>query len=328
MYIEKKIINNKPYFYAKISVKYREKVKTKTIAYLGKDKISKEEIKKRLKKISKKDIEKRKKEAKKEIIASFINWNKFFIKKDQLLKLQELKKLFIKKLKLLDKKIIEDMFNDYLTYYIYNTNAIEGNTLTLKDTDLLLNKGITPQGKNLREINDHINAKEVFNFILGNKNLKINHKTIVKLHSMLMENIDKRIGYRKHEVRVFGAAFKTTPAKFVKTDMDLLLKWYRKNKIFLHPLILVSIFHSKFERIHPFYDGNGRIGRLLVNLILLQNNFPLIIVSNAQRKKYYDVLTRADQVGLTEIDEHYKNIVQFFYFSILKTWNTIFNRWG
>ena len=327
MYLEKKKIGNEIYNYLKISVRYKNTVRTKTVAYLGKGDVTKKELKKLISKykLKSKNIEMKALEELKTDAGENIS---YFLGKEQLAKLEQIKEDFIKKIKSLDDKTKQDMFNDFLTLYVYNTNAIEGNTLTLRETDLLLNKGITPQGKSLREINDHLNAKETLQFIL-NDNLAINHKNIIKIHSMLMKNIDNRVGdYRKHNVRVFGAKFESSPAEYVKIDMEILLKWHRKNKTRLHPLILCAVLHHKFEKIHPFYDGNGRTGRMLLNIILLRDNIPPLIVPDAQRKRYYNSLALADNTDLDKLYPEHKEIIKFCYFSLLKTYNTVFKRWG
>lgn len=320
MFVEEKIINGKPYYYLKHSFRSGNKIKTKTLAYIG-NKENKEKIN-----ILKKQFTQKRLETIKEELFKMKDWNILLPKKDGE-KIGEIKKQFSLKLKNLDEKTKKDMFDDFLTYFIYNTNAIEGNTLTLKETDLLLNKGITPQGRTLREINDHLNARDVF-YYLYKGNLPITNETISLVHDRLMNNIDERKGYRLGNVRVIGASFKSSPFQYVQTDMNLLLKWYSKNKNKLNPVILASIFHHKFEKIHPFYDGNGRTGRMMLNLIFLKNNIPPIVLSNKQRKKYYDVLSKADKAGLLEITEAFKPLVGFISTQILKTWNTLFEQWG
>lgn len=318
MYIEKKKIGKNVYLYLKASSRVNNKVVTKTVAYLGKESMSKEAIKAKIAQIPRSKIAQLKK-----------NINKEFFNAEQLKNLGKLKKDFSKKLKKLDKKLIEDMFKDFKTFYIYNTNTIEGNTLSLQETNLLLNENRSPSGHDLREIYDHINGKETFDFILKNKPA-INKNLIIKIHSMLLNRIDKRIGsFRTHDVRVFGARFETTPAKYVETDMKLLLRWYHSNKNKLHPLILSAIFHEKFERIHPFYDGNGRTGRMLSNLILIRNNIPPLIIENKKKKKYYEFLSIAHKADLTTIDvDLYKPIVAFFYKELIITYKKIFSKWG
>ena len=110
--------------------------------------------------------------------------------------------------------------------------------------------------------------------------------------------------------------------------MDLLLGWYNENKKKLHPFVLASLFHHKFEKIHPFYEGNGRTGRMILNLMLMKDNLPPIILSNKQRKKYYEVLSKADKVGLKDITEDFRPLVRFISTQVLKTWNTVFKQWG
>jgi len=324
MYVEKKKIGKNVYSYLTVSIRVGDKVKTKTIAYLGKDPISKNTIKSEIAKIPKSKIEKIKQE-----LRDKVDINKEFLNENQIKELEKLKKDFNKKIKAPDKKLIEDMFKDFKTFYIYNTNAIEGNTLTLEETNLLLNKDKTPEGRDLNEIYDHINEKETFDFILDN-NLPINNDIIIKIHSMLLNKIDKRVGsFRFHNVRVFGASFETSPAEYVKADMSLLLKWYNKNRNRLHPLILAAIFHEKFERIHPFYDGNGRTGRMLINLILMQNSFPPLIINNNDRKEYYKALSIGHNVDLSKIDAKFYNpIVGFCYNQIISTYKKIFSKWG
>lgn len=325
MYVEKKKIGKNEYNYLKVSVRVKDKVITKTVAYLGKEPMSKAEIKAKIAKIPKSATEKIKKEAKMETA----DINREFLSKEQIKELDELKKEFSRKLKTLDKKLLDDMLKDFKTFYIYNTNAIEGNTLTLQETNLLLNENKTPTGKDLREIHDHLNEREVFDFILKNKP-KINRELIIKIHSMLLKNIDKRTGnFRLHDVRVFGARFEISPVKFVETDMALLVKWYNKNKAKLHPLVLTAIFHEKFERIHPFYDGNGRTGRMLANLMLIQKSFPPLIVENKKRLKYYDVLSKGHKANLTGVDvKLYNPIVKFFYDELIATYKKILSKWG
>ena len=327
MYVEKKKIGNEWYNYLKLSVRYGDKIRTKTVAYLGKGNLTKEELKKALVRYRSK-ADNLKRETITELKMELGKKLEVFLSKERLNKVEKISENFNKKLKFLDEKTKEDMFNDFLTVYAYNTNAIEGNTFTLRDTDLLLNKGITPSGKSLREINDHLNAKEAFNLILRKK-ISINYRNIIKIHSILMKNIDKRVGgYRKDNVRVFGATFETSQAEYVKIDMEILLRWYKKSRARLHPLILAAVFHHQFEKIHPFYDGNGRAGRLISNAILFQNGIPMLIVPDAQRKRYYDSLAAADKTDLDKLQLEHKEIITFYYFNLLKTYNTIFGRWG
>ncbi len=323
MFVEKKIIGKNSYYYLKHSFRINGKVKTKTLAYIGSEKDLRK-INKLKSKFTKAKLEKIKKGFADEMRE---NWDKILLDKKEEIKIDLIRKEFSLKLKQLNHQTKKEMFDDFLTYFVFNTNAIEGNTLTLKETNLLLNEGITPRGRSLREINDHLNSKKVF-YYLYEGSRGINENLIIKIHDMLLENIDNRKGYRNQNVRVIGAMFEPSPHRYIKTDIGLLLKWYRKNLKRLHPVILASIFHHKFEKIHPFYDGNGRTGRMLLNLILIKNNFPPVVLSNQQRKTYYSVLSKADKVTITEITEEFKALVKFITLQVIKTYDAIFRKWG
>lgn len=308
MYIVKKKIGNQEYYYLKESLREGSKVRSKTIKYLGKEKPGKKELQKIKEKFGKMKTE-------------------IYLSENEVKELEKIKKKLQEKTSKLDSKLIEDMFKDFKTFYIYNSNAIEGNTLTLKESAMLLNEGKVPKNTNLREIYDHTNAREVFDWLLTEKP-KISKDTMIEIHKRLMNKMDERAGFRKHEVRVLGANFDTTPAKYIETDVKILIKWYENNERTLNPLVLSAIFHEKFERIHPFYDGNGRTGRMLSNLILMKKNYPLLIIENASRMAYYDALDKGHKASLDKADENYKAIVSFFYEQMIKTNDKIFEKWG
>ncbi|MBI5393596.1 Fic family protein [Candidatus Woesearchaeota archaeon] len=324
MFVEKKLIGNNSYYYLRISVRDKDKVRTKTIAYLGKKKLTNKQLLKEIKKIPLHKI----KEIKK-MMKQSQQKKDLFLSDAQQQKLEEIREEFIKKQNDLDQKILQDMFKDFKTTYVYNTNAIEGNTITLEETNFLLNENKTPEGKDLKEVYDHINERDAFDFILKEKP-EITAALIIKIHAMLLKNIDQRVGsFRQHNVRVFGASFDTTDAKYIQADMEILMRWYAENKRQLHPLALSALFHEKFERIHPFYDGNGRTGRVLINLILLRNNYPPLIIKNKDKMKYYAVLSKGHKAKLTESENLlYKDIVDYCYEQLIKTYDEIFAKWG
>ena len=103
-----------------------------------------------------------------------------------------------------------------------------------------------------------------------------------------MANIDVRKGYRTHDIRVFKSRFEATPFPYVATDVNLLLRWYNEHEKNLHPLALASIVHHKFERVHPFSDGNGRTGRALMNWVLMRAGYPKLYVPVKNRQQYYE----------------------------------------
>ncbi len=317
VYIYRKIIGNKPYYYLRASERKGDKIIVKDVSYLGN---SIEEVKISLAKLKKykEDIRKAYK-----TIHNFVDSN-YYLEKVKSLKLRKdeflADKLYgveacklhynavFKKQNALTKK---EILKHFIIEFAYNTASIEGNTITLKEAKNLLMEGLTPKDRTLREIYDLQNTEIVFNDLF-NSNEDISHDLMIKVHTKLMANIDSRIGYRLHDVRVIQAGFKATPAPYVKIDMDILLKWYNLNKKSLHPLVLATIFHHKFEKIHPFMDGNGRTGRMLLNFILMRNEHPPLIISKKERNDYLNSLKEADRIDLNSSDrKSYLHLVQF-----------------
>ena len=224
----------------------------------------------------------------------------------------------------LDELSKKEILKNFVIEYAYNTTSIEGNTINLEQARNLLVEGLTPENKTLREIYDLQNTEKVF-FELINSQEKLSHEFIIKIHDNLLENIDARKGYRKMDIRVIKSNFDATPAAYVKTDMDILLNWYENSKEKLHPLVLAIIFHHKFEKIHPFADGNGRTGRMILNYILLKNSFPPLIVLKKTRTEYLEVLRKADNSNLTKVDEkNYYPLIQFVADEMIKSYWNIF----
>jgi Fic family protein len=315
VYIYKKIIGGKPYYYLRASERKEKKIVVKDLAYLGS---SLEEAKKAIANLkSQKDsIRKAYK-----TLHHFLESNHFLeeaqklkLKTDQYIgdRLTEVEAcrlhyetIFLRQ----DEATRRDVIKGFVVEFAFNTASIEGNTITLKEARNLLDEGLTPKGRTLREIYDLQNTETVFNSLVGSKE-DLTHEFIEKIHSGLMENIDSRKGYRTTDVRVLRATFEASPAPYVKTDMNLLLAWYKKQQ--LHPLVLAVLFHHKFEKIHPFMDGNGRVGRMLMNHILMRNGYPPAIIQRKFRADYLDALHEADEAGLRKgINEQYLKLVQF-----------------
>ena len=330
VYIYKKTIGEKKYYYLRASQRKGDKIIVKDIAYLG---ISIEDVKNALEKLPKHSEQIRKAY---KTINNFLESNRYlekiqglklkkdkFIEYEKLLELEACKLHFNTDFKKNDELTKREILKNFVIEFAYNTTSIEGNTIKLSEVRSLLEEGLTPKNKTLREIYDLQNTEKVFLSLFELKE-EINHELIQRIHSELLENIDARKSYRITEVRVIKANFKATPAPYVKADMDLLLKFYYENKNKLHPLVLAVIFHHKFEKIHPFMDGNGRTGRMLLNYILLRNNYPPLIILNKERREYLDVLKKVDKINLTEIDESYQLLVNFVSNQMIKNYWNIF----
>jgi len=319
VYLYKKPIGNKNYYYLRASEKKGKKSVTKDIAYLGNNI---KEVRKNLEKLSQYKDEIRKAY---HTIHIFLETNYYLekikelkLKKEEYLqeKLEEIESCklhFNKVFNLKDETTKKEVLKNFVIEFSFNTASIEGNTINLEEARNLLNEGLTPKDKTLREIYDLQNTEKVF-FDLYNSNFKeeLNHDLIIKIHDALLEGIDVRKGYRTTDVRVIKSNFDATPAPYVKTDVSLLLKWYALNRQKLHPFVLAVIFHHKLEKIHPFMDGNGRTGRMIMNYILMSKNYPPVIIHKKTRKEYLEAMRVADKSDFNKFDKKdYSELIDF-----------------
>lgn len=319
-YIHVKRIGNKKYYTLRISVRKDGKVITKDLCNLGSD-------------FSKIKLESLEKKYKKEIRDSYKTIKKFldtnyciekvrkskikkfpFLTKEQVINIEAINSHYHSKFLRKDKLTQEEAFESFLINFAVNTTSIEGNTITLKEANRLFKEDIIPKNKTLREVYDLTNTKKVFE-LLREKKSKIDLKLIENIHDMLLDKIDKRKGFRTHDIHIYGQPFKPSPARYVKEDTKLLLNWYKRQKNKIHPLSLAIFFHHKFENIHPFSDGNGRTGRMLMNYMLMQQNYPPLVISRRFRKRYLDAMNKADKAlkkNLLATDkEQYDDLISF-----------------
>ena len=208
-------------------------------------------------------------------------------------RLEEIKIGYRKIIKKITKKQMQDIIDRFTVNFTYESNAIEGNSLTLKDVVMVLHEKRVLKGKELREIYEALNTREAMAMIFSNK-LRINESGIIKLHKILTNNTGVAAGFKKFPNFILGRNVRTTLPENVAKEMKRIIEWYHKNNE-LHPLQKASIFHGKFERIHPFEDGNGRVGRLLINIMLLNNNYPPLIIRKTQRISYFGCLGAFDK---------------------------------
>ncbi|MBU3924194.1 MAG: Fic family protein [Nanoarchaeota archaeon] len=316
VYIYKKKVGNKNYYYLRASKRLSGKQVTKDIAYLGS---TIEEARKNLPIVAKNKQEMKKSYRKINLLLETEYYNdkikKLKLKKDDFLNKSlediEASRLHYNKVfQKLDKKSREEILEDFAIEFAYNTASLEGNTITLEEAKNFFETGRTPKDRTLREIYDLQNTKEVLLWLFDFKK-DIDNSLIVEIHKRLMKKIDERTGYRTKDIRVFKSHFEASLGIYVKTDMDLLSKWYNENKEKLHPFVLATIFHHKFEKIHPFFDGNGRTGRMLMNYILIKEKYPPIVIYKKNKNDYLDALGSADKINLTKTDKDYKNLVNY-----------------
>ena len=182
----------------------------------------------------------------------------------------------------------------------YNSNAIEGNSLSLKETYWVIQEGLTIKEKPLKDHLEARNQKEALDFLYQlvdeRKRIAINENLIKLLHNLVIYDSDREIAgkYRKGEVAISGSNHIPVRAYKIKPEMAKLIIWLQQNKKSHHVVELAALLHYKFVSIHPFWDGNGRTARLIMNVLLMKAGYPLSIILKTDRKKYYRVLERAD----------------------------------
>ena len=208
------------------------------------------------------------------------------------------KKRRLEGLRPLPSSLVTRLKKQMMIEYTYNSNAIEGNTLTLRETQLVIEEGITVGGKSITETLEAKNHPAAIEFIekLVNAKSELTEDVILQLHKLIMSNIAEDAGhYRTIGVRITGATFMPPPSSEVKPRMDELLKWLKENPDELTPIELAAVFHHRFVKIHPFSQGNGRTARLLMDALLMKDGYPFIaIVPKLDRSKYLKTLMEAD----------------------------------
>ncbi len=182
--------------------------------------------------------------------------------------------------------------------FLYESNRIEGNTLTLRETQLVINEGMTISGKSMREHLEAINHKEAILFIddLVSPKVDLSEYILKQIHRIVLYGIDRENAgvYRKLPVAIAGSKHLPPQPYLLQDLMDGYFQFYNQAKDHLHPVVLAAEMHERLVTIHPFIDGNGRTSRLIMNLILLQYGFPLAIIGGDydSRMAYYDALEK------------------------------------
>lgn len=208
--------------------------------------------------------------------------------KENILSQIDRKKIELDKRRPLTKGELERLNEEFVVEYTYNSNAIEGNTLTLRETDLVL-RGLTIGQKPLKDHLEAIGHKEAFEFVreLVSDNVPISERIIKQIHYLVLADKKEDRGvYRRIPVRIMGAQHEPAQPYLIEPEMEQLLSEYAESTE--HIIVKLARFHIEFENIHPFIDGNGRTGRLLVNLELMKAGFPPIDIKFTDRIAYYN----------------------------------------
>lgn len=208
--------------------------------------------------------------------------------KESILSLIDRKKKELDSCRPLTEGEVERLNEEFVVEYTYNSNAIEGNTLTLRETDLVL-RGLTIDKKPLKDHMEAVGHKEAFDFVsdLVKENVPISESIIKQIHYLVLaDKKDDRGVYRRVPVRIMGAKHEPVQPYLIAPNMEQLLQRYAESKE--HIVTKLARFHIEFEGIHPFIDGNGRTGRLLVNLELMKAGYPPMDIKFTDRIAYYN----------------------------------------
>lgn len=217
---------------------------------------------------------------------------------EDILKRITLKKETLDKHRPLSNVVLHRLKENISLEWTYNSNAIEGNTLSLNETKVVLENGITIGGKSLQEHFEALNHKKAIGYLesIVKEDDDIRSVDILKMHEIIMTNIDDDFAGRIRNgiVRISGANFIPPNATLVSELLDELIYNTNENLDELAIPILASIFHHHMVWIHPFFDGNGRTGRLAMNLLLMNHGYPPCVILRTDRKKYYTALNQAN----------------------------------
>lgn len=190
--------------------------------------------------------------------------------------------------------------------YTYDSNRIEGNTLTLQETALVVNEGVTISGKSMREHLEAINHSEAIDFIKGiaGRSEPISERTIKDIHAIVLHGIDRENAgkYRTVPVMISGSRhIPPAPYKLDRLMEDFITEYRRKEEAREHPVLIAAYLHDELVRIHPFIDGNRRTSRLLMNLFLLRHGYTLVSLKsdNEAKVRYYESLKKSHTEGIS-----------------------------
>ncbi|MGB3572170.1 MAG: Fic family protein, partial [Phormidesmis sp.] len=193
--------------------------------------------------------------------------------------------------------VLRELKQRYDVRFTYSSNAIEGNTLSQSETEIVLSKGITIGGKTLIEHLEVIGHKEAIDYIetLAQATTPVGEWEIRQIHSLVMRTIAPTEAgrYRQLDVKAAGTEHVYPAHYLLPRLMDEFVRWLAEAHSTLHPVVYACEAHYRFVSIHPFADGNGRTGRLMMNLLLLKAGFPIVSISNQQRAAYIEALAVA-----------------------------------
>ena len=207
-------------------------------------------------------------------------------------RLKVIRKNFKKEWKKYPESVKKEILVDLSISFTYNTNAIEGSTITLDETEEIIKRKISPN-KPLRDVQETVNHSKVF-FSAINEKKPLSSKMLLEWHKEMFSDTKEDIAGRFRDYLVRVGSYRAPDWQDIGKLMKDFFRWYDKNKKDMNPVELAARAHYKFEKIHPFGDGNGRVGRLIIAYILRNGNYPLLIIEYKKRKSYYHALSKSE----------------------------------
>lgn len=293
VYLEKIERGSKTYYYITKNIRVNQKKWTKIRKYIGNKPPSKEQTKKTIEEIEKEAL-------KKGLTKPISKYT--YLSNEEVEKLQDLTEVFKKWYGKLDSIGKNKYDEDFIVRFTYNSNAIEGNRLSLRETSMILTENIIPAGATPNDYNETINSKDCYEF-LKKYNGEFNQKFILKIHKLLTQNTNCKIigNYRDQEVRISGSEWIPPAHNKLKEEMGKIFHWYYSARNKLHPVELGAVLHNKLVRVHPFADGNGRTSRVVMNWILMKKKYPLFYIELKDKINYYNAVEKGDKGNDSEI---------------------------
>lgn len=280
-YIDKIKSGKKTFYYLGKTIRIGENKWRKIRIKLGEKEPTREEIGKKLKELR---------------LEEYNVHNQDYLDANKLEIIDDFKEVYNNHRRKIPKTIAEKEEDDFVIRFTYNSNAIEGNRLTLRDTYLIIKEKQIPSGAPPKDYNEAVNGREAFEFIRKYKG-KLTIEFLEKVNGILTQNTG--VVYpgrvRFFPVKIEGADHVPPEPEEVLPLLKKMIQFYYKNKRKIHPFVLACLIHAQFVEIHPFEDGNGRTGRTLMNWILMQVGYPKVFVPVKLRQKYYEAIDLHNQ---------------------------------
>ncbi|MBI4450704.1 Fic family protein [Candidatus Woesearchaeota archaeon] len=283
-YVETLLRAGKAYYYLTKNVRIGSRSWRKFRVYLGNEKPSKKKLEAAARRIEREIL-----------VAGVVKQNPYpYLSDHDAETLQDLKEAYQAWSKHVPSGIKNKEYDDFVIRFTYNTNAIEGNRLTLRQTALILKDKVIPSGVRARDYNEAINGKECLDYLKQHSG-DVDRRLLCKINELLVKNTD--VVYpgrlRFFNVKIEGSKHLPPDHTLVKKEVRKMLQWYNNHQK-LHPFELATLLHAKTAWIHPFEDGNGRTARAAMNFILLKKGYPMMFIPYEKREAYYTALESYD----------------------------------